>query len=159
MIVWYWISSGIRTARKWQFNYELVTLINSKRFWRWCVILRTNCLLDFVHRPDKILDYNIKSRRFGSWFVFRLQVMGGETPTQMDPSRPIWVGVFPPITWRRKTNQLPKRRDFILYSSIVSGRWTKSRRQLVLVTVMLIQLLLPFKHLRLSNLIMHVSSR
>ena len=26
--------------------------------------LRTNCLLDFVHRPDEILKY-IKSRRFG----------------------------------------------------------------------------------------------
>jgi hypothetical protein len=26
---------------------------------------------------------------------------------------PIWVGVSPPITWRRKKNQLPKRRGFI----------------------------------------------
>jgi hypothetical protein len=42
-------------------------------------ILRTNCLLDFVHSPDEILKYNIKSRRFGSWLFFRLQVMGGET--------------------------------------------------------------------------------
>jgi hypothetical protein len=28
---------------------------------------------------------NIKSRLFGSWFFFRLQVKGGETPTQMGP--------------------------------------------------------------------------
>jgi hypothetical protein len=48
-------------------------------------VMRTNSLLDFVHRPDKILKYNIISRRFGSWFFFRLQVMGGETPTQMGP--------------------------------------------------------------------------
>jgi hypothetical protein len=41
--------------------------------------LITNCLLDFVHRPDKIEKY-IKSRRFGGWFFFRLQVKGGETP-------------------------------------------------------------------------------
>ena len=33
---------------------------------------------------------------------------------------------------RRKKNQFPKRRDFILYFNILSGRWTKSRRQLVL---------------------------
>jgi hypothetical protein len=26
---------------------------------------------------------------------------------------PIWVGVSPPFTWRRKKNQLPKRRNFI----------------------------------------------
>jgi hypothetical protein len=26
---------------------------------------------------------------------------------------PIWVGVSPPFTWRRKKNQLPKHRDFI----------------------------------------------
>jgi hypothetical protein len=49
------------------------------------VTLRTNWLLDFVYRPDKILKYNIKSRRFGSWSFFRLQVMGGETTTQMGP--------------------------------------------------------------------------
>jgi hypothetical protein len=48
---------------------------------------KTICLLDFVHRPDKILKYNIKSRRFGSWFFFRRQVMGGETSTQMGPFR------------------------------------------------------------------------
>ena len=94
--------------------------------------LRTNCLLDFVHRPDKILNYNIKSRRFGSWFFFRLQVMGEETPTQMTYSDgSIWVGVSPPNTWKRKKNPLPKSRDFILYVNILSGQWTKSRRQLV----------------------------
>jgi hypothetical protein len=47
--------------------------------------LRTNCLLEFVHRPDKIMKYNIKLRRFESWFVFLLQVMGGETHTEMGP--------------------------------------------------------------------------
>jgi hypothetical protein len=36
-----------------------------------------------------------------------------------------------PFTWRRKKNQLPKRRHFI-YFYILSGRWTKSRRQLAL---------------------------
>jgi hypothetical protein len=38
-------------------------------------------------RPSSWIKYikNIKSRRFGSWFFFRLQVMGGETPTQMGP--------------------------------------------------------------------------
>jgi hypothetical protein len=37
---------------------------NSKRFWRRCIILRTNCLLDFVHHLDKILKYNIKITTF-----------------------------------------------------------------------------------------------
>jgi hypothetical protein len=68
-----------------------VLLIYQKEILRCCnvmnstITLRTNCLLDFVHRPDKIR--NIKSRLFGSWFFFRLQVMGG----------------------------LPKRHDFIFY--------------------------------------------
>jgi hypothetical protein len=26
---------------------------------------------------------------------------------------PVWVGVYPPFTWRRKKNRLPKRRHFI----------------------------------------------
>jgi hypothetical protein len=65
--------------------------IHSKRFWRWCIILRTNCLLDFVHRPDKILKYYIKITT-----SFRNVVI------------------------------------FILYFNILSGRWTKYRRQLVL---------------------------
>jgi hypothetical protein len=58
--------------------------------------------------------------------------MGGEKPTEMSfltelisiMSGPVmkissvkwpnWVGVSPPIIWRRKKNQLPKR-DFIFY--------------------------------------------
>jgi hypothetical protein len=45
--------------------------------------LRTNCLLDFVHRPGQNIKIykNIKPRRFGRWLFFRLQVLGGETPT------------------------------------------------------------------------------
>ena len=50
---------------------------------------------------------------------------------------PIWVGVSPPFTWRRKKNHLPKRRYFI-YFYILSGRWTKSRRQLALSCKMFI---------------------
>jgi hypothetical protein len=52
--------------------------------------LTTNCLLDFVHRPNKILKYNITITTFRK--LVRLPSL---------------------ITWRRKKNQLPKRRDFI----------------------------------------------
>jgi hypothetical protein len=62
----------------WNLVFEIYSInceifINSKRLWRRCVMLRTNCLPDFVHRPDKILKYNIKSRlsEDGSSSVFR----------------------------------------------------------------------------------------
>jgi hypothetical protein len=50
-------------------NVILITIV----FWTLSIVL------------DKILKYNIKSRRFGSWFLFRLQVKRGETPTKMGP--------------------------------------------------------------------------
>jgi hypothetical protein len=57
--------------------------------------------------PVPIKYKNIKARRFGSWFFFRLQVKWEETPTQMGPlDRP---------NFNHWKNQLPKRRDFIFY--------------------------------------------
>jgi hypothetical protein len=108
---------------------------------------------------------NIKSRHFGSWFLFRLQVKGGETPTQMGPldranlshwtldNRPViaiisvkkdpsgYVSPFPSPEDGRRTSF---RNVVILYFYISSGRWTKSRRQLVLNVIHHRQNLLEF---------------
>jgi hypothetical protein len=47
--------------------------------WHWePVVFRTLSIVRIKYK-------NIKSRRFGSWFFFRLRVKGGETPTQMGP--------------------------------------------------------------------------
>jgi hypothetical protein len=54
--------------------------MNSKRFWRWYVILRTNWFLDFVHRPE-IENHDVSEARSASVLMWR----GRETPTQLGP--------------------------------------------------------------------------
>jgi hypothetical protein len=78
-------------ATKYRLNQEIKHLykkiakmngernINKRR----CITLITNCLLDFVYRPDKILKHKITT--FRKLVLLRLQVIGGETPTQIGP--------------------------------------------------------------------------
>ena len=66
-----WIPTG--ETGNWNLSVTGHT-VNGKKFWRRCTILRTNCLLDFVHRPDEILKYNIKNHDVsepGSSSIFR----------------------------------------------------------------------------------------
>jgi hypothetical protein len=91
---------------------------------------------------------NIKSRRFGSWFFFHLQVKGGETPTQMGPLDRANLN-----HWSNEGRRTSFRNVVILYFYILSGRRTKSRRQLVLNVIHHRQNLLEF--ILLSLFLLH----
>jgi hypothetical protein len=46
--------------------------------------MRTKCLLDFVHRPDKILKYNTKITTFRK--LIRLPSLGDHLKTEEEPA-------------------------------------------------------------------------
>jgi hypothetical protein len=69
-----------------------IKIVDSKRFWRWCVTLRITGFLEFAHRLALKKNNNKRTERFGKWIYFRPQV--SPTPHLMTETGPIFETLY-----------------------------------------------------------------